>query len=312
MPKTSRFHRQTRSLLLLGVCLLVISLFPAHPASAVLILQPVDNSLPDFTRGTFQRSSLSALKTTAQVDSSDVAGAVQLVPIGILKDWFRSAFDLPKALTDIGAAAIGAHIFVIGGTSNQAGVADVWSATIDPTTGAPDQWFDETQDLPAVQGSDQTTFTAAVAARAVPAVTAVATGPDSGYIYVLGGSIKPVGAQFPVSSYAVSIATVSGGHITSWVSSNTQLGLRIPLDGAFRNGRQSASAVNFTIGGKTYVYLIGGLQRFKNGASAQEIGSNTVFYAQVNPSGLLVKPSSPGTVGWDTLAPIPLPNGLAN
>src|SRR5436309_2009266 len=102
MTTTPRFPRRARSLLLLGICLLILGAVPANPARAALFPQMVDNSLQDFTRGTFQRTSLSSLRNTA-ASPDDATGAVQLVPVGILKDWFDSPFLLPEKLSDIGA-----------------------------------------------------------------------------------------------------------------------------------------------------------------------------------------------------------------
>lgn len=318
MSNIRRFPRRARNLLLLGICLLILGAVPTNPARAALLPQMVDNSLQDFTRGTFQRSSLSALRnTTASPD--DLAGAVQLVPVGILKDWFNSPFLLPKRVTDIGAVAIGPHIFVIGGTATvgaaPAPVADVWSVTIDPTTGAPigNSWDDEI-DLPAVQTSDR--YTATTAGRAVPAVAAVSTTQDDGYIYVIGGNVRPTGSPDSVSSYAVSIGTVVGGHITSWSVDNSLL--RLPaVDVLFGQlGLQSASAISFTAGGQTYIYVIGGLQRYREGTGGAqrtvEAGSSRVFYAKVGAGGQLLKPSN-NTTGWDLLtAAIPVPTGLGD
>jgi hypothetical protein len=305
-----RFTRPARTLLLLCICLLALSALPARPASAAVITKRLDDSLTDFTRGTFQRASLSSFASGAP----DQAGAVQLLPVSVIKDWLRSSFLLPEKLSDIGAVAIGSHIFTIGGLASNgvttpAPTRNVWSVTINPATGAPSstEWFNETQDLPDVKHSDQ--FPTLVAARSVPAVTAVESGPDSGYIYVIGGRAQPPGAGSGVSSYAVSIGTVVGGHITGWVSSNetTNAGLRIPADPIWgRNGVQSASALTKKMGSNTYVYLIGGLQRFQNGAVFQEVGSKQVFYARVRSSdGMLVKPSN-GAIGWDTLASLPV------
>jgi hypothetical protein len=311
MLASHRFTRPARTFLLLCICLLALSALPARQASAAVVTKKLDDSLVDFTRGSFQRASLSAFAS----GGSDQAGAVQLMPVSVIKNWFRSSFSLPEKLSDLGAVTIGNHIFTIGGQASDgvttpAPTANVWSVQINPTTGAPSssEWFNETQDLPSIKHSDQ--FPALVAARTSPAVAAAPTGPDSGYIYVIGGRVRPSGAEAGVSSYAVSIGTVVGGHITGWVSSNdtTNAGLRIPADLAWgRNGVQSASAITFGIGGKTYVYLIGGLQRFRNGPEFQEVGSKQVYYAQVRSSdGMLVKPSSPSTVGWDTLASLPV------
>src|SRR5258706_8735991 len=73
------------------------------------------------------------------------------------------------------------------------------------------------------------------------------------------------------------------------------------------NGLQSSWALAFTYASGIYLYLIGGLERFLNGGIVQEVGSKQVYYAKVRSSdGMLVKPST-GAVGWDTLAPLPIP-----
>src|SRR6059058_2227257 len=53
--------RQSRGLLLLGVCLLLLGLLPAQSTLAAFKNLPIDNTLTDFARGTFQRASLGAV-----------------------------------------------------------------------------------------------------------------------------------------------------------------------------------------------------------------------------------------------------------
>src|SRR5262245_17374147 len=108
------FLRRNRGLLFLGICLLILVAIPAAPAKASLIEQSVDNSLDEFTRGTFQRTSLSTLRSLSQ--PNDQTGAVQLLPIGVLKTWFNSPFLLQEKVTDAATVALGNRIFVIGGT----------------------------------------------------------------------------------------------------------------------------------------------------------------------------------------------------
>ncbi|MFL5806733.1 MAG: hypothetical protein ACJ8CR_34025, partial [Roseiflexaceae bacterium] len=324
MLTISRFPRRIRGLLLLGVCLFALSALPAAPVAASKITKRLDDKLLEFTRGTLQRTSLSSFKSPSFPD--DAKGAVQTIPVNVIRNWERQGYNLPKYLTDLGAASIGNTIFVLGGLASDDGItngtptADVWSIRIDPANGAPttNVWFNETLDLPSVQHSDLPLYSQQETRRTQMAVTAVATGPDSGYIYVIGGRVQPTGAPQAISSYAVSIATVAGGHITSWVSSNTTnlAGLRIPVDPrdpAHLNGLQLASAVSHKVGNNTYVYLIGGLERFPNGSVIQEVGSNQVYYARVGTDGMLIKPSTASTTGWDTLAaPLPIPTPAQN
>jgi hypothetical protein len=324
MMNLPHFPRRARGLMILGVCLLILGALPVEQPRAAVVPREVDNKLDDFKAGTFQRSSLVATHITTppsgeQPAVPDQAGAVQLIPIGLLKNWFNSPFLLPKRLSNVGAAAIGNNIFVVGGNAAVGNIVqptnEVWSVAINPATGAPFEtqtaWYDEI-DLPATKAND--TEPISPAARAFSAVTSVETGPNSGFIYVLGGSVKP-GGGLSISSYGVSIGKVVKGHITEWITSDgtpEREGMRIPPDPFWlENGVQGASAVSFETNGKTYIYLLGGSQRFREGSGVTEVGSKNVFYAQVNTSsGLLVKPSSPGTTGWDKLADIPIPSAL--
>jgi hypothetical protein len=311
-------RRQARGLLLLGAVLVIMSSLPVRPANAFSKFLAINNTLNEFANGKFQRTSLSSLQVPA--DTQDVAGAVQLLPVGVLKPWEPLAFSLPKKLTNLNAVAIGTHIFVIGGITGSGTTrkptADVWSATIDPTTGAPTlqvgatYWYTETK-LPAIDVAEKAppeTGTYLLAERSSAAVTTVQTGPDSGYIYVIGGSIQP-DPLTTLSSYGVSIATVSAGHITGWAT-----GPKIPSTVFGAVGLSYASAVSFkAANNKTYVYLIGGLQRFIDAGVAHEAGSRQVYYAEFGSGGQLVKPS--GGAGtdpvWATLTQIPLrPAGL--
>jgi len=214
---------------------------------------------------------------------------------------------------------MGNRIFVIGGTISVnnllAPTTHIWSAAVDQSTGAiiAPGWQAEPE-LPPVQTSTQ--FVTPVAARAVAAVAAVQTNAstNSGYIYVLGGSVRPTGAPDSISSFAVNIAQVANGRISSWVE-----GPRIPSpDGnAFNQlGAQSASALSVTIGGKSYIYLLGGVQRYREGtgggARTVEVGLRKAFYAQVGSNGQLSKPSGGGGADpvWAALPDIPIPSSL--
>lgn len=323
MMNLPHFPRRARGLMILGVCLLVLGALPGQRTQAAVVPREVDNKLDDFKAGTFQRSSLGATYIVTppsgeQPAVPDQAGAVQLIPIGLLKNWFNSPFLLPKRLSNVGATAIGNNIFVVGGNTVVGSALqptnEVWSAPIDPTTGAPQSnWYGEIG-LLATKANDVEPISPA--ARAFSAVTSVETGPNSGFIYVLGGSVKP-GGGLSISSYGVNIGKVVNGHITEWITSDgtpERERMRIPADPIWlANGVQGASAVSFETNGKTYIYLLGGSQRFREGGGITEVGSKNVFYAQVNTSsGLLVKPSSPSTTGWDKLADIPIPSDPSN
>ncbi|HEU5014941.1 MAG TPA: hypothetical protein VFT66_20635, partial [Roseiflexaceae bacterium] len=314
-------QRQRRWLLLFGVCLLLLSSIPARHAFAdVTITQPIDNSVNDFTRGSFQRTSLGLLQGTQQQSPklADQPGAVQLGAIGILKNWTNFTTNLPRALYRMGTTSLGTRIFVVGGQASIANssetIADVYSAQVSVTNGLiQDGWRSE-QALPAVVGSSQPQVAGPTAPIDSAAVTSYSTGGNGGFIYVIGGNASQ--GQLSFSSFAVRVATVdSNGTITGW----RELGNAQIPDAEGKVGDQtqnqlglsSASAVTYTVGGKTYIYLLGGVQRYIQGTGGQaktiSSGSRSVFYAQVNTgNGGLYKPSNPSQEGWDVLPNIPI------
>jgi hypothetical protein len=182
MLNISRFPHWLRGLWLLFICVLAMSVLPAAPAAAAKVNKRLDDRLPEFTRGTFQRTSLSSYKGTAFPD--DVKGAVQMMPVSVIKNWTKLGFTLEKKLSGLGAASIGTTIFVLGGFASDGQsalvpTAEVWSIQIDPTTGAPTttSWFNESLDLPSVQHNN--TATTATAPLAQMAFSAVQTVHDS-------------------------------------------------------------------------------------------------------------------------------------
>lgn len=330
-----RSPRRARWLFMLMICALALSTLPAQLALAdVEIPQAIDNDVASFVRGSFQRTSVGLLKDTAgSPNLPDESGAVQLSPIGILKEWQDfSANPLPKPLYRMGATNIGNRIYLIGGITPTAtgseSVADVLSAEVNLTTGDfvrfgnPEMAWRSEQSLPAVVGSNQSNYGLAepVASINSAAVTSYAKSSGGGFIYVIGGNASVNTRSF--SSFAVRVATVAGdGTIIGW---RELTGAQIPdPDGEvgtfIQSGLQSASAVTFTTSGKTFVYLLGGLQRYWTGTGqsvrANDEGSLAVFYAQVNPgNGGLYKPSSNlGTEGWEKLEqssiPVTCPGG---
>ncbi len=312
-------QRQRRWLLLFGMCLLLLSSIPARQALAdVTITQPIDNTVNDFTRGSFQRTSLGLLQGTQQQSPklADQPGAVQLGAVGILNNWTNYTTSLPRALYHMGTTALGTRIFVIGGQASAAGgsetIADVYSAQVSVTNGQiPEGWRAEPSLIPAV-GSTQ--ITTPISATDSAAVTSYSMGGNSGYIYVIGGNVSQ--GRNSVSSFAVRVATVDGnGAITGWRElSNAQIPDaegKVGSDTFNQLGLASASAVTYTIGGKTFIYLFGGVQRYLEGAGGQantaSLGSRSVFYAQINTgNGGLYKPSNPSQEGWDVLPDIPI------
>lgn len=317
MLTPSRFLLRARALVLFSACLLVVSALPVSTTMAAFKQNTIDNSVADFGRGQFQRAALgNLLNTAASPKLVDLPGAVRLGPIGILKSWTNSPFNLKKALLRMGATAISNRVYVIGGTtpvgSAQQSVAEVWSAAVNQSTGAFIEDWQTEPALPAVVGSNQTQYGLAVPVAEInsPAVVSVSTGGSAGYIYVIGGNTSPSTSSIvDFSSYAVRIGVVgANGRISSWKSGPTIPSPDGDTDTFGQLGLQSPMATARQINGSTYIYLVGGLRRFRtgNGASLKTVseGQKTVFYAKVS-GDQLVKPST-GAQGWDRLDDVPL------
>jgi hypothetical protein len=311
--------RQPRGLLLLGVCLLLLGLLPAQSTLAAFKNLPIDNTLAEFARGQFQRASLGAvrLQSIPNQKIADENGAVQLGPIGLLRNWKKLPSTLPSKLANMGTAAIGSRMFVIGGIDSLSNYLDsVYSAGIDTTNGQilSPGWQAEPA-LAAVHGSDNLSPGALVSAIASPAVAAVSKPGGGGYLYVIGGEIPQGTRKF--SSYAVQRASVgTDGRIAApgWADLGVtgQIPLPDPNNVFNHRGVLGASAVVFkTPNGKTYIYLIGGLEQYLNGSIVEQRGTRRVWYTEVNVSnGALSNPTGTGTSVWARLDDIPLPGTL--
>jgi len=294
--------------MLLGICVLALAALPPYLAEAAFKQNTIDNSVADFGRGQYQRAALGSLQNAAASPKlPDLPGAVQLGPIGILRDWLDSPFNLKKPLTRMGATAMGNRIYVIGGrtpvASSQETVADVWSAPVSTSNGVFTEDWRAEQPLPALQGSSLPGFTTPVAPVNSAGVTSVTTGGNTGYIYVIGGNISFGAVEF--SSYAVRVGTVAAdGHVT-WVAGPALPGPNANDPTTQQLGAESPMVTSYTIAGKTYVYVIGGLRRYRTGTGGniQDVreGLKTVYYARVSSGGQLVKPSN-GQPGWDRQA----------
>lgn len=318
MTNRMSFSRQSRGLMLLGICLLILSVVPARQAAAAFKDQPIDNTLADFARGTFQRSSLGAVRKTGIPNQkiSDEKGAVQLGPIGLLRNWKRLPNFLPDKLAAMGTASIGNRLFVIGGLKpGGVATAEVHSAAINTTTGgflAPG-WEDEPA-LLAVRGSNSLDPSQTKAEIIAPAVASVNKPGGGGYIYVIGGTIQDGLSQY--SSYSVLRADVgTNGRITgAWQEPpNAKIPSPDPLDPFdIPRGVAGASATTFTsASGRTYIYLIGGFEQYLEGSGGGTVlktqGTRRAFYTQVGSSGQLSNPVNSGaTTVWARLNDLPL------
>ncbi|HEU4328189.1 MAG TPA: hypothetical protein VFS21_33945 [Roseiflexaceae bacterium] len=309
-----RFFRCT---LLLCLLALLLSMVPVRNAQAAINKTlSVENSLGDFSRGSFLRSSLAAISSPLSTKIPDQLGAMQISPIGVIKNWRTSAVELPVPLQRLGTAVYGNRIYVIGGQTPNGQVfentAKVWSNTVSTQDGAfaGDEWQAE-PDLPALVSRREDTNT--YAALSAPAVTLVdLPGAGGVYLYVIGGNVTVGTISF--SSYAVRRATIDGnGRISAWTEVAELPG---PADNQNfgKNGIEAASAVTYQVGGKTFIYLLGGQESFYTGTGGGgqtrvARPSRRVFYAEVGPNGNLYKPeSNRQTVGWTQLTNASIPD----
>jgi hypothetical protein len=316
MISQMRFSRRSRGLVLMGICLLILSAVPARQAAAAFKDQPLDNTLTDFARGTFQRASLGAVRKVGIPNQkiTDEKGAVQLGPIGLLRNWKKLPSFLPSELAAMGTASIGNRLFIIGGLKpGGTATAEVWSAAVNTTTGGfLDPGWQQEPSLLAVHGSNSLDVGATVAELSSPAVASIPKAGGGGYIYVIGGTI-PQGTR-QLSSYSVQRAEVgvNGRIVGQW---QEMILAKIPspiLNDPFAQlGLTAAAATTFTTqSGRTFIYLIGGLEQYVEGTGGGAIvksqGTRRTFYAEVGSDGRLFKPSSNrSTEGWDMIASLP-------
>ena len=308
MRTVLRHSRVLRCCMLLSICALLVGLFPAHPARAAInkTLQ-VDNGLVEFARGTFLRTALSTM-LSGNSKVKDARGAVQISPVGVIKDWRDSAIPLPKPLQRMGTAVYGNRIFVIGGQTNASGtlrnVGQVWSNTVAITSGVllKTQW-DEEPPLNALKSRVNDTQTYNETSQV--AVTLISRPANQGaYLYVIGGNVAVGTVSF--SSYTARLGTIdSSGRITGWTALPDIPG----WDGssATQNGVQAASAVNYTINGKTYLYVLGGEEAYYSGSGGtgqdQVVrATRQVYYAEVGSNGRIYQPgTNQQTEGWKVM-----------
>ncbi|MBC8161126.1 MAG: hypothetical protein H7Z42_07890 [Roseiflexaceae bacterium] len=323
--------------LILTALLILLSAIPPGTAQAALIVPKlISNDVKSFSDGSFQRAQLSTYETPAASAIDDTPGAVQLMPIGVVRFRDRVLSELlPYGVIRSGVAVVGNRIYMIGGIAkggtkpgtnpvqpyNSEAVDRVFSAEINTTDSDPlklgdlkaDEWRAEAS-LNPTRSSDAPGLTADAAVLHSPAVTSVAIG-GKNYIYVIGGNTR-VDATRDFSSNAVRIGEVAADGRVTW---KVLAGAKIPsitaptpeLPTPLQRGVQGASAVTMTVNGSAYVFLIGGLQRYLEGGSQQEdAGSRAVFWAKVDPAtGNLLKRD--GTQGWERMVSL-LPVATAN
>ncbi len=335
-------RRRSSQLIALLLCLtaglLLLSGVHAQDEGGTGRLTPVDDTLDDFDNGLFSLTQLVNFDPEFVGDEQALQeseeGAIQLALFGSTPEWtLRQGFNLPVPLTNMGAAVVDGRIYVIGGASVADGELElqdaVWSAAVDVDTlsltygelleyqdgESINNWRKESPLPPAIPIASFEGEEPIISAVESPAVTAVNNPNPNGedYIYVIGGSI---GEGTRISSYAVRIGTVPPPEPTALITETGvitwSIGAPVPLGGAADDppefGVESASATSVTIGDKTYVYVIGGLQILTPGAVPPERFLASVIYAQVDwdNGGRLVKPSDPTEEGWERLDAVPV------
>jgi hypothetical protein len=337
----------------------VVSTETVSPSQAayIRVLREFQDIEIDFSNKSDFR--LTAVSTREEDDDysprfTDEPGAVQLMPVIALEP-FESTNEqsqLPVYLDDMGVAALGKYLFVIGGEkrigegesiesqqTNEVLVAEVNQRTgqlsgIDPDTGT--AWrFDDP--LPPVWTNDpgsenpegdpdkegeftwsggewENTFkpVSLVSSPAVVAVQKSASQPNSGYIYVIGGTVYPGFEHFrttAVPSARVQIGRVENGDIVEWlyedqasdaIDKTTMIPSPVSGEENQSYGLTRASALSFTTeDNRTFLYLIGGEHLIPE----RTHHSNYVFYAEVNKeNGRLYKPGSNlSEEGWEVM-----------
>jgi hypothetical protein len=315
-----------RTLLFLALAAVLVGSLPAVPArAAVEFSVPVDDTTAEFgdAGSTYLLTSL-VEQTDEPATPTNRRGGVQLAPIGTL-DWKGTANNIPATRNEIAAAAIGKYIFAIGGITGATLHNSVYRGVVDQVTGDV-AWTVEDQSLPAVKHSITPTYTDLSAGRSNAAVATLVTdaAAGNGFIYVIGGSVQA--GNTTISSRSVLVGVVQGGDLTSWrvvgfdePTTTTEVEGFLPRTYAPANltsnnlprGVDGASAFTATIGGTTYLYVVGGRQIGPNESGTQfnNAATRRVIYGTINTSTGDLTWLSNGTAG--TYFDIPDTNGEA-
>lgn len=334
-----RSHRRIatagRVVALLLIVSLLGSLLPAPPARAIEVQRVIDDTLDDFSQGTFQRTALIDPGTIETDNLELIDGTVQLAQIGTI-DELETAFRLPEQLLRFGAAAIGNRIYIAGGQRPTADSqstefsADVWSAAVNLNRGAQGQLPSGTSLLQTEETNNQGwrsegTLPAVIGQELLPisrthsfGIAAVDNESGNDYLYLIGGEESSDGlGSNSQSSRAVRIAVVAddadaaagtGGRITRWITSDDEgsTAMRLPHTGSL--GVIAPAVTTLTVNGTTYLYVFGGLN-FIEGSNVGIRAVGDVYYARVGSDGRLYRAGTSGTnnddVGWTQLAAIP-------
>lgn len=298
--------RAIRTLLFFALCAALIGALPAAPAQAAIDYPlPVDDTTAEFgdVGASFLLSSL--VEQTGEPTNPNQQGGVQLAPIGTL-DWKGTADNIPQPRNEIRAVAIGKYIFAIGGFASNTFFDTVYRGEVDQATGSI-TWTTEAQSLPAVQHSTANgaagNFTGASSGRSNIAVAALVTdaAAGNGLIYVIGGSVRTSTNAQTISSRSVLAGVVQGGDLVEWrkvgdgESDVSQPGVDGLLPQSYpdalnafhnqRRGVDGASAFIATVGGSTYLYVVGGRTIGPNNTGTSFISNGItrrIVYARID------------------------------
>lgn len=292
-------------------------------------VKAIANEQTEFVGGKFRRTALtSRLSPDDSPYFADQPGGIQLMPIGALTDFSVVNGRLPTKLSEMGVVTMGNYIIIIGGSERidkDSGFPDevpsdkVWVGEVDGTTGLPpvkNAWVSALS-LPPIQASNFGDLVNGMDDPVGPVVFPAVVGvPDSdnseqGYVYVIGGFVRPDELGENISSAGVHIGRLENGTISSWQTGPT---LRHPDDSSRTFGIHSATATYATVGDTTYVYVLGGFQSYLE--EIDRNGSRYIFYAKVGTNGKLLSPVT-NEEGWevmrqsDSTSPIliPVPEG---
>ena len=316
-------RRHIRRLSLLTIAVILITILPNlyHPAEAASSFRPLDDSQAEFSQGNFQRTAISAGKSSA---FNDKDGVLQLAAVGALNPWTIST-PLPMPLGSPGIATIGNRLYTVAGATTGQGTGQaftnaVYWASANQQTGA-FKSHDLTTPPPGADISDliwvndplpsATAFmspspdanctTEVIQGRRAPAVATLVTGSGTDYIYAIGGAFKP-SSLCTLNTMTSPIVQIGAVNATSgdinWSDSQTNylpspsvpgadpIGSTATLTGKDARGVEGATAaIIHTASGPIYLYVIGGLaSNFFPDGSFQGFATPAVFYTRLNPT----------------------------
>jgi hypothetical protein len=289
MARITRLPASACALILVVALLTVFAILPPAPiAASVIKFVALDDTQPEFGAGSGTLTAvipttLSDTPIPGQVTEPRAGakpgdqGGLAMAAIRALRWINQPANPIPAVRTAIGAAVIGDTIWVVGGSSGGTGYeSTVYRGVVNTNYGQPGAgvitWVESTP-LPSVSHADTLPFSNPLAPRTNPAVAALRTSGNAGYLYVIGGAVAP-GNTF--SSNSVIVGEVDANRNLTWRTSPTyKLPSGVGLEGA-------RAFVHTTATGKTFLYVVGGLND-PPGTPLPEL-SDRVYYAEINPS----------------------------